>query len=76
MKDKLENILVDILEVERESINGTMSPDNVGTWDSMNNLKLITMIEGEFEVEFSMDEIESMVDVAGIKDMLNKKGKK
>jgi len=75
MENKLEQILVDILGVKQASINDDMSPDTVDTWDSMNNLKLITMIEGEFEIEFSMDEIEEMINVGKIKQMLSKKCK-
>jgi len=73
MENKLEQILVDVLEVKQGDINDDMSPVSVDTWDSMNNLKLITMIEGEFNIEFTMDEIGEMMNVGGIKQMLNKK---
>lgn len=73
MEEKLDQILMDVLGLKREEIRDDLSPDRLDAWDSMNNFKLITMIESEFSIEFTMSEIEKMVDIGCIRMMLSEK---
>ncbi len=72
MEEKLDNILMDVLGLKKEEICNEISPNHLDTWDSMNNMKLITAIEAEFSIEFTMDEIEKMINIGCIRDMLKK----
>ncbi len=73
MEEKLDKILMDVLGLKQGEIDNNLSPDHLDTWDSMNNLKLISMIEEGFSVEFTMDDIEKMVNIGCIRTTL--KGK-
>lgn len=73
MEEKLNQILVDVLGLKQSEINNDLSPDQIDTWDSMNNMKLITAIESEFSIEFTMSEIEKMINIGCIRTMLQEK---
>lgn len=66
MEEKLKKLMAEIFEVHVSDINGTFNPDSTNNWDSLNNLKLITAIESEFNVSFSMEEIQTMTDFQAI----------
>lgn len=61
VEKRIKVIMSDILEVKVESINIDFKPKDAPLWDSMNNLILITALEDEFNIKFTMDEIRSMI---------------
>ena len=70
--DRIKEIMVDILEIDDEdSITDDFGPTNADAWDSLNNLKMITALEEEFEVSFTMDQINSMVNFLEIKKVIS-----
>ena len=44
-------------------------------WDSLKHMDLITSMEDELKIKFSMDEIVIMKDIKTIKKIINKKNK-
>ena len=70
----LYSILSDVLEIDEDSITEDTSPDNVDTWDSLNGLILVTALESEFNIKFTMEEVTSVRRVAEIKEALRKHG--
>lgn len=66
MEEKLKELMAEIFDVQVSDINDTFNPDSTNNWDSLNNLKLITAIESEFNVSFSMEEIQTMTDFKAI----------
>ncbi|MDT8420524.1 MAG: acyl carrier protein [Desulfuromonadales bacterium] len=72
MIEKIKKIFSEILEVKIDEINNEFGPDDTEMWDSMNNLRLITAIEEEFNVRFSMNEIEEMLNFGMVLNTLNK----
>ena len=73
MEERLNQVFLDVLGVNAAQMSDDISPDSIDTWDSMNNLRLITAIEKEFNIELTMDEIEQMLDVGSIKSVLSQK---
>lgn len=73
---KLKKILAEILGLKEEEITDETSPDDVETWDSYNALLMVSEIENNFKVKFSMDEIISVKSVKDIKNILKKHGVK
>ena len=71
---KLKSILSKILEIQEQEINDNTSPQNVASWDSYNSLLIISEIEEEFKVKFSLEEVLKIKGVKDIKALLNKKG--
>ncbi|MBW2975074.1 acyl carrier protein [Candidatus Woesearchaeota archaeon] len=73
---RLKGILSKVLEISDEKIDDNTSPENVESWDSFNALMLVSELEKEFNVEFTMDEVKSVKRVKDIKDALKRHGVK
>ena len=65
---KIKKILSKVLEIKESSITDKTSPDNVPSWDSFNSLMLVSEIESEFRVKFSIQET---VSIKNVKDIAN-----
>ncbi len=78
MRDKnmdatLKELMAEIFEVEESEIDDDFNPESTNNWDSLNNLRLITAIETEFNISFTMDEIQSMSDYKTILSLIKSK---
>ena len=73
---RLKAILSKVLEIDKNEITDKTSPDTVETWDSFNGLMLVSELEKEFNVKFTMEEVTSVKCVKDIKDALKKHGVK
>ena len=72
IEEQIKEIMADILEIDDEdSISDEFGPEDVDTWDSLNNLKLITALEEEFKISLTMAQINSMVNFAEIKQVIS-----
>ncbi|MDJ0795272.1 MAG: acyl carrier protein [Calothrix sp. MO_167.B12] len=69
---QIKEIMSEILEVEEDSITDEFSPEHTEVWDSLNNLKMVTALEENFKISLTMEEINSMVDFARIKNVICK----
>lgn len=70
--DRIKEVITDILEIDDENIiTGEFGPQDADTWDSLNNLKMITALEEEFEISLTMDQINSMVNFSEIKKVID-----
>ncbi len=54
---RLKQILSNVLQIDEDQITDETSPDNVGTWDSFNHLMIISEIENQLCIKFTMDEV-------------------
>ena len=70
MNAKLAEVMADILDVKVTELSRETVRDGHPTWDSFNHLRLMTAIEEEFGVQFSMDEIESIETAGQLDDLL------
>ena len=71
---RLKSVLSNVLNVQEDTITDETSPDNVDTWDSLAGLMLVTELESQFNVKFSMDEVISVKCVGDIRALLIKHG--
>ena len=69
MNKKLAEVMAEILDMPVTDITAGMVRDGHPTWDSLNHLRLMTAVEEEFGIQFSMDEIEG-IETAGQLDAL------
>ncbi len=69
---KIKQIFADILDVEEESVTETFSRNEAAMWDSMNNLRLITALEEEFNIQLTMGEIHQMDTFAKVKEVIGR----
>jgi acyl carrier protein len=76
-EQKLKEVIADIFDIEEDEISEEMTSDTFEKWDSLNHLRLVTALEGEFDISFTMDEINTMKSYPNIVElvMTHSKGK-
>ena len=65
---KIREIMTEILEINGEITDG-FGPKDSQNWDSINNLRMITAIEEAFGIQFTMEDIKSMVSFKKIEEV-------
>lgn len=70
----VEEILAKVLGINAASITDETGPDNTSAWDSFNGLILVTELEKNFNVKFTLDEVVAVKNVADIKTALKRHG--
>ena len=70
----LQSILSRILEIEEAQVTDQLTPADVGTWDSMNALIMVSELESAFNVKFTSAEVTEVKCVGDIKKILSKHG--
>ena len=71
MKEKVIEIMKDVLETEDISLN--TSQENCENWNSLRQLNLVSELEDEFDVEFEPEEIAEMKSVEKILEVIKSK---
>ena len=74
--ETLRELAARVLGVEKEIIDDDSSPENIGSWDSFNAIMMVSELEKNFNVRFSMEEAMSVKNFKNIKDALKKHGVK
>ena len=69
MDNQLKAILGTVFDLSVDEIHDETSPENVGLWDSLNHLRLITEIEKVFRIRLSMKEVRAMVTYSKIREI-------
>ena len=69
--DKLTALVAEIFNVRADSIELTMTPDDIQQWDSLNHLRLITAIETEFNITLSMKQIQNIQSLRDIQEIVS-----
>lgn len=72
----LNAILSEVLQIKEDAITDRTSPDTVDSWDSYNGLLLVSELENNFGVRFTLSEVLAVKNVGDIKKALSKHGVK
>ena len=70
--EKLSALISRVLDIDKNSITELTSPENTESWDSFNALVMVSELELEFEVHFSIEEVYSVTCVNDIRDVLRR----
>jgi len=70
MDNQLKSVLGTVFDLPADEIHDETSPENVGLWDSLNHLRLITEIEKVFRIRLTKKEIREMVTYAKIREIV------
>jgi len=70
MKDIINKILAEQLELNIEDINSELAQSNTPNWDSLRMLMIVSELESTFELEFEPDEMSKMNSYTGILEVL------
>ncbi len=71
---KVEKIIAQVIDVPEADIKRDSSPANFGGWTSLKQLTIISIIESEAGIKFTLPEIKRMRDVEGIINVLTERG--
>ena len=71
--DQLETIVSQVLRTETGRINNDLSRDNAEEWDSFNHLVLISEIEKQMRIKFTLSEVEKIKNFGQLKDVVASK---
>ncbi len=71
--DQLGSIFQDTFTENDHPFSMDITRDDVEEWDSLSHIRLLTAIETSFDIQFDLDEIGNMTDVATIVDLLHEK---
>ncbi len=63
-------VVTDIFELDESEVADQLTPDMVDLWDSLSQLRLVTSLEQEFDIKFSMEEIESIDTIGRLKELV------
>jgi acyl carrier protein len=69
----LEDVFARILRVPVANITDASNPSNLRRWDSMRHMELVTALETEYRVEFTVPEIQALTSVGTARTMLRAK---
>lgn len=72
--DPLLQLLVEFFELPSETRPENISQPRLASWDSLAMVQLITELEGTFQVNFDIEEIQRLRSYHEIRDALLRKG--
>ena len=73
---KLKSVFIQVFNDKNISINNKTSAKDRKDWDSLKHINLISAIENEFKISFSLNELSAMKNVGDIISNIKKKLKK
>lgn len=74
--ETLKELVARVLSITKEELNDSSSPENISSWDSFNGLMMVSELENNFNVKFTIDEVTSITRFADIRECLKKHGVK
>ena len=66
----VQDIFRDVFDEDTLIISDKTSSDDIEEWDSLNHLNLVSAIEKEFNINFSLTELISLKDVGAMIDLM------
>ena len=70
---KVYKIFDDIFNLKKIKLKKSTNAEDISNWDSINNLKLIIVLEKEFKINFDPDEIVEIKNVGELIKSIEKK---
>ena len=70
--ETLKELIARVLNIDKNELNDNSSPESISTWDSFNGLMIVSELENNFNVKFSIDEVMAVKCFKDIKDALKK----
>jgi len=68
----LKELVAKVLDVDKNILNDESSPENISSWDSFNGLMMVSELEDNFHVKFTLNEVMAVKKFKDIKDALKR----
>ena len=72
---ELKKIVAKVLNVDEIKVNDSLTMKNAEQWDSFNHLLLISEIEKELGITFSIQEVEKIKSFKDLREIVSGKGR-
>lgn len=72
--ETLKELVSRVLEIDKSEINDNSSPENIKSWDSFKGLLMISELEKNFNVKFTVREVMEVVKFSDICNALKRHG--
>lgn len=72
---ELKKIVAKVLSIDEIKVNDTLTMGNAEQWDSFNHLLLISEIEKEMGITFSIQEVEKIKSFKDLRGIVSNKGR-
>jgi len=66
VRNRVREIVSDVLQVDGDALTPDSSPENTATWDSVQHLNLVLALEEEYGLQFLPEEMDQMKTVGEI----------
>lgn len=70
---KLKLIVSNVLDIQVEDVNEKLIRENNENWDSFNHLLVVSEIERQIGIKFTMEEIENIKSYRDLEELVIKK---
>lgn len=70
---KVESIFRDIFDEDELLVIESTNSDDIEDWDSLNHINLVTSIEREFGIKFTLEELTNLPDVGAMISLMLRK---
>jgi acyl carrier protein len=61
MDEKVKQIMATLFEITADQITSESSPDTIENWDSLRHMDLVVLLEEEFNIRFTDEQIGEML---------------
>ncbi len=66
----VQEIFRDIFDEDDLNISNSTNSDEIEDWDSLNHINLVSAIEKEFKIKFTLSELVSLKDVGAMVELM------
>ena len=73
MEERIKQIMADVLDLNPMAIDGGTAMDTIESWDSLTHINLCLNLEQDFQVSFTVTEMEAMLSYEDILRVLGEK---
>ena len=73
-RTKIEAIFREVFDDDQLQLSDSLSSETVPTWDSLAHIRLVSALEDELSLTFTLEDIEAMTSVAKIFAVVESKG--
>ncbi len=74
--ERLNNVFRDFFDDDDIELDADTTADDIEDWDSLNHITLMSAVEDEFGLRFTMGEVSGMKNVGEMAEIIKKRGKK
>ncbi len=76
VKSRLTTVFRDVFDDDGTEVSDSTTADDIGAWDSLEHITLISAVEKEFKMRFTMKEVSGMKNVGEMMNIIAERAKK